>query len=256
MLAEDQIPLSVCGLSVSFDNKAILENLDLTLYPKEILGVIGPSGCGKSILMRAILGLKEKTAGVIKILGEELKTTYDKDLAKRMGVLFQQGALFSGLTALENIQEPMRQLPLLSARLKHELARLKLDMVGLPYEAGDKYLSELSGGMIKRVALARAIALDPAIVFLDEPTAGLDPISARQFNELIVKLRHTIGLSVYLITHDVESLYAICDRVAVLGNKRIKMQGTIEELKKSEDPWVKDYFNSAAHQQNSFAERG
>ncbi len=203
----------------------MLEHLDLDVYRGEILGFVGASGTGKSVLMRAILGLIPRQSGTIRAFGidydkadENTRTAIDM----RMGVLFQQGALFSALTVRENIQVPMREYLSLPKPLMNDLAQLKIELVGLAPEAGDKYPSELSGGMIKRAALARALALDPDIVFLDEPTSGLDPIGAAEFDELIANFRDTLGLTVYMVTHDLDSLFSVCDRIAVLGQQGLR----------------------------------
>lgn len=237
--------ISVRDVTVSFGSQTVLDKLSLDVYPGEILGFIGPSGAGKSVLMRTILGLNQKTSGEIRIFGYDVDHVTDVEkmqIDMRMGVLFQHGALFSSLTVLENIQVPMREYLDLSPRLMNELARLKIDLVGLAPEAAEKYPSELSGGMIKRAALARALALDPDIVFLDEPTSGLDPIGAAEFDELIANLRDTMGLTVFMVTHDLDSLFSVCDRIAVLGKKRVLVDGTIQDMLRVDDPWVKAYF--------------
>ncbi|OYR15992.1 ABC transporter ATP-binding protein [Brucella grignonensis] len=238
--------ISVRDVTVGFGGRApVLDNLSLDIYKGEVLGFIGPSGAGKSVLMRTILGLNKKQSGEIEILGRNIdKLTEIEKMAidMRMGVLFQHGALFSALNVLENIQVPMREYLDLSPKLMDELARLKIDLVGLKPDTAEKFPSELSGGMIKRAALARALALDPDIVFLDEPTSGLDPIGAADFDELIANLRDTMGLTVYMVTHDLDSLFAICDRIAVLGNKKVLVSGSIEDMLTVDDPWVKSYF--------------
>ena len=244
--AAPALAISVRGVKVSFGKKAILKGLDLDVYRGEVLGFVGPSGSGKSVLTRVILGLAPKQAGSIQVLGqnlEGLRAGAMRELEKRWGVLFQQGALFSALSVKQNIQVPMRAYLNLSPRLLDELAMLKIALVGLPPDAADKFPSELSGGMIKRAALARALALDPDIVFLDEPTAGLDPISAGEFDELIATLQKTLGLTVFMVTHDLDSLYAICDRVAALGEGKIVAVGPIKELARSQHPWLKAYFH-------------
>lgn len=240
-----QAILSVRGITVGFGDNIVLENLDLDIYRGEILGFVGASGTGKSVLMRTILRLIPKRAGEIRILGEDYGNLADNEryqLDMKLGVLFQHGALFSALTVKENIQFPMREYLDIPKSLMDELARLKIELVGLAPEAADKYPSELSGGMIKRAALARALALDPALVFLDEPTSGLDPIGAAEFDELIAKLRDTLGLTVYMVTHDLDSLYSVCDRIAVLGKKRVLVEGTMREMLDCPDEWVQSYF--------------
>jgi len=245
MTQKNTILLSAQDVSVSFGGHQVLDKLCLDIHAGEILGFIGPSGSGKSVLMRTILGLNRKQSGRIQIFGHDVDKIGERQRQKidvTMGVLFQHGALFSALTVLENIQMPMRQYLQLSVKLMDELARLKIDLVGLPPDAAAKYPSELSGGMIKRAALARALALDPQLVFLDEPTSGLDPIGAAEFDELIVSLRNTMGLSVYMVTHDLDSLHAICDRIAVLGEGRIKAQGTVKDMLELDDAWICAYF--------------
>ncbi|MHC1548682.1 ABC transporter ATP-binding protein [Phyllobacterium sp. K27] len=237
--------LSVKDVSVSFGRSTVLDNLNLDVYRGEILGFVGASGTGKSVLMRTILGLNQKQKGKISIFGHDIDEASEQDklaVDMRMGVLFQHGALFSSLTVLENIQVPMREYLDIPQKLMDELARLKIELVGLKPDTADKFPSELSGGMIKRAALARALSLDPEIVFLDEPTSGLDPIGAADFDELIADLRDTMGLTVYMVTHDLDSLFAVCDRIAVLGNKRVLIEGTIEDMLAFDDPWVQEYF--------------
>nr|WP_099050953.1 ABC transporter ATP-binding protein [Pararhizobium polonicum] len=237
--------LSVQDLTVGFGSNIVLDKLNLDIYRGEILGFVGASGTGKSVLMRTVLRLLPRRSGSIKILGAEYDAVSEEErmeLDMRLGVLFQHGALFSALTVKENIQVPMREYLNLPQELMDELARLKIDMVGLAPEAAEKFPSELSGGMIKRAALARALALDPDLVFLDEPTSGLDPIGAAEFDNLIAKLRDTLGLTVYMVTHDLDSLFSVCDRIAVLGEKRVLVEGTIEDMLACDDAWVKSYF--------------
>ncbi|MEN3791830.1 ABC transporter ATP-binding protein [Fulvimarina sp. MAC3] len=242
----NEVIIRARGVSVSFGAKTILKDLDLDVRRGEIMGFVGPSGAGKSVLLRTILGLNQKQAGTIEVFGVDYETASDRDrlaVERRWGVLFQHGALFSSLTVLENIQVPMREYLRLSPKLMNELARLKIDLVGLAQDAADKYPSELSGGMIKRAALARALALDPDIVFLDEPTSGLDPIGAADFDELIMTLRDTLGLSVYMVTHDLDSLFQACDRIAVLGDKKVLVEGPLSTMLEYDHPWVKSYFH-------------
>ena len=237
--------LSVKDLTVGFGSKIVLDNLNLDIYRGEILGFVGASGAGKSVLMRTVLRLLPRRSGTINILGADFDTVDEAErilLDTRLGVLFQQGALFSSLTVKENIQVPMREYRDMPKWLMDELAYLKLEMVGLHPDAADKYPSELSGGMIKRAALARALALDPDLVFLDEPTSGLDPIGAAEFDELIAHLRDTLGLTVYMVTHDLDSLFSVCDRIAVLGEKRVLVEGTLDDMLACKDPWVQSYF--------------
>ena len=237
--------IRVSNVTVGFGKNIILDGLDLTVNRGEILGFVGGSGTGKSVLMRTILGLVQRRSGVIEVFGLDLDGLSDAErtaVEQRWGVLFQHGALFSSLTVLQNIQVPMREHRSLSQSMMDELALLKLSLVGLPRNAADKYPSELSGGMIKRASLARALALDPEIVFLDEPTSGLDPIGAAAFDKLIMSLRDTLGLTVYMVTHDLDSLHTACDRIAVLADKRVLVVGPIEEMLEFDHPWVQDYF--------------
>jgi phospholipid/cholesterol/gamma-HCH transport system ATP-binding protein len=253
-----EVILSAQGITVAFDDKTVLENLDLDIRRGEILGFVGASGAGKSVLLRTVLGLNKKQAGSIHLFGVDVDNATEAERMRidmRMGVLFQHGALFSALTVLENIQVPMREYLDLPKSLMDELAYLKLELVGLPNDAALKAPSELSGGMIKRAALARALSLDPDLVFLDEPTSGLDPIGAAEFDELVAKLRDTMGLTVYMVTHDLDSLFSVCDRVAVLGNKKVLVEGTIEDMLASEEPWVKSYFRGKRARQLDLAAR-
>ncbi len=255
---EADIVLSVRDITVALDDKLILDKLELDIKRGEILGFVGASGAGKSVLLRTILGLLHKQSGSIKLFGVDVDKASDIERLRidmRLGVLFQHGALFSALTVQENVQVPMREYLDLPRKLMDELALLKIELVGLPPDAAKKFPSELSGGMIKRAALARALALDPDIVFLDEPTSGLDPISASEFDELVVKLRDTMDLTVYMVTHDLDTLFTACDRVAVLGNKKILVEGTIEDMLKSEEPWVKSYFRGKRARQLDLAAR-
>ncbi|GEP10251.1 ABC transporter ATP-binding protein [Methylobacterium gnaphalii] len=238
--------IRVRELVVGFGARNVMKGLDLDIWRGEILGFVGPSGQGKSVLTRTILGLIQKRAGTIEIFGEDvdnLTLHRRRELEKRWGVLFQQGALFSGLTVKQNIQMPMREHLNLSERLLDEFARLKIEMVGLKPDAADKYPSELSGGMIKRAALARSLALDPEILFLDEPTSGLDPIGAGEFDELVATLKQTLGLTVFMVTHDLDSLYTACDRIAALGDGKIIAEGPIEAMLASDHPWLRSYFH-------------
>src|SRR5215212_8461627 len=243
---EREVAIRVRDLEVGFGEKLILKGLSLDVYGGEILGFVGGSGQGKSVLTRTILGLVPKRAGTIEVFGEdldELSPESRRQIERRWGVLFQQGALFSSLTVKQNVQVPMREYLTLSDRLLDELAMLKIEMVGLKPDAADKLPSELSGGMIKRAALARALALDPEILFLDEPTSGLDPIGAGDFDELIATLQRTLGLTVFMVTHDLDSLYTVCHRIAALGDGQIIAAGPIETMLASNDPWVRSYFH-------------
>ena len=244
---DDAPIIKVRGLRNEFGDQVIHDRLDLEVRRGEILGVVGGSGTGKSVLMRSIIGLQSPSAGEVEVFGEptlgrsELDTV---DVRKRWGVLFQGGALFSTLTVAENVQVPLREFyPDLDLALLDEIASYKVVMTGLPADAGPKFPAELSGGMKKRAGLARALALDPELLFLDEPTAGLDPIGAAAFDDLTRALQKTLGLTVFLITHDLDTLYAICDRVAVLADKRVIAVGTIDELLALDQPWIQEYFN-------------
>jgi len=237
--------ISVRDLVVGFREATVLDHATLDVFEGEVLGFVGGSGAGKSVLMRTIIGLLPKRHGRIEVFGTDLAALSGSErraIEQRWGVLFQQGALFSSLTALENVQFPIREYLRLSPRLAEEIALAKLEMVGLTADVRGKYPAELSGGMIKRVGLARALALDPAIVFLDEPTSGLDPIGAAEFDALIRTLQRTLGLSVFMVTHDLDSLHAVCDRIAVLSEGRIIAAGPIESMLASEHPWLKSYF--------------
>ena len=239
--------IRVRGLSNRFGDQLVHENLDLDVHRGEILGVVGGSGTGKSVLMRSIIGLQEPESGEVTVFGESMDGRVYADMRnirRRWGILFQGGALFSTLTVAENVQVPLREFfPNLEPALMDEIAAYKVTMTGLPAEAGPKYPSELSGGMKKRAGLARSLALDPELLFLDEPTAGLDPIGAAAFDDLIKSLKETLGLTVFLITHDLDTLHAICDRVAVLADRHVVAVGTIPELLALDHPWIQEYFN-------------
>ncbi len=242
-----EFPIEVRGLRNSFGEQVIHENLDLQVRRGEILGVVGGSGTGKSVLMRSIIGLQIPDAGQIDVFGRSI-TTGDPDdvvgVRNRWGVLFQGGALFSTLTVGENVEVPLRKFyPELSEDLMHDIARYKVRLSGLPEDAVNKYPSELSGGMKKRAGLARALALDPELLFLDEPTAGLDPIGAAAFDHLTRELKQTLGLTVFLITHDLDTLHEICDRGAVLADHRVIAVDTVPRLMELDHPWIQEYFN-------------
>ncbi|MCO5130492.1 MAG: ABC transporter ATP-binding protein [Xanthobacteraceae bacterium] len=241
-----QFAIRVKNLTVGFGRRIILDRLSLDVRRGEIIGLVGASGGGKSVLMRTIIGLIPRRSGEIEVMGESISSAADhatQAVAGQWGVLFQYGALFSSLTARQNIQFPLREKLALSEELLDEIATAKLEMVGLSPEDGDKFPSELSGGMTKRVALARALALDPAIVFLDEPTSGLDPIAAGDFDTLIKTLQKTLGLTVFMVTHDLASLNIVCDRVAALADGKIVAIGPMRDLLRSEHPWVRAYFH-------------
>lgn len=241
------IAIRVRGLGTRFGAQIVHEGLDLDVKRGEVLGIVGPSGCGKSVLLREIVGLDRASAGAIEFpafSGRE----------PRMGVMFQDGALFSNLTVLENVEAPLREHTHLTQALRAEIAALKLSMAGLKPEAHHKRPAQISGGMRKRAAVARAIALDPELLFLDEPTAGLDPIAAEQFDLMVRELANALGLTVFLVTHDLDTLYAVCDRVAVLYGGRVAALGTLDEVAASASGWVKDYFcgpRGRAAQRNS-----
>ena len=244
--APQEWAIRVRDVVVGFGARNVLQGVTLDVRRGEVLGFVGGSGTGKSVLTRAILGLVPKRAGRIEVFGRDLdELTGDERAAmeRRFGVLFQHGALFSGLTVLQNVQLPMREHTQISQALMNDLAMLKLDLVGLPRDAADKYPSELSGGMIKRAALARALALDPDILCLDEPTSGLDPIGAAEFDLLIATLQKTLGLTVYMVTHDLDSLYSICDRIAALADGRIIAVGPLSDLLAADHPWLRAYFH-------------
>jgi phospholipid/cholesterol/gamma-HCH transport system ATP-binding protein len=243
MTAEPAI--SVRDLVVGFGETTVLDHVSVEVNRGEIFGFVGGSGSGKSVLLRSIIGLVPRRHGTIEVLGTDLSQADEETLRatqRRWGILFQQGALFSSLSVLQNVQFPMREYLNLSNRLMREMAEAKLDMVGLSPKDWDKLPSELSGGMVKRVALARALALDPELVFLDEPTSGLDPISAGDFDELIRTLQRTLELTVFMITHDLESLHTVCDRIGVLAGGRVVAIGPMSAMLRSEHPWVKSYF--------------
>jgi phospholipid/cholesterol/gamma-HCH transport system ATP-binding protein len=246
MLASDESAvIRVRGLVTRFGTQTIHDGLDLDVRRGEVLGVVGGSGTGKSVLLKTIIGLIRPAAGTIEVLGDDTSTLNDAEriaLQSRWGVLFQDGALFSSMTVAENIQVPLKEHTTLDPATIEEVARIKIAMTGLPPNAGLKYPSELSGGMKKRAGLARALALDPDILFLDEPTAGLDPIGASAFDELIKSLQRSLGLTVFMVTHDLDSLRAICDRIAVLIDKRILVD-TLEALRLVNQPWIREYFH-------------
>jgi len=244
MNAPDDV-IVVRDLCNRFGAQVVHEHLDLDVHRGEILGVVGGSGSGKSVLLRSIIGLNRPAAGRVTLLGEDMMHITDERRAgveQRCGVLFQNGALFSSLSVADNVMVPMREHLRLPQALMERFAGLKIALALLPADAGAKYPAELSGGMVKRAALARALALDPDILFLDEPTSGLDPIAAAAFDQLILTLRDSLGLTVFLITHDLDTLHTICDRVAVISQKRVLVAGPLAEVEAFDDPWVRDYF--------------
>jgi phospholipid/cholesterol/gamma-HCH transport system ATP-binding protein len=245
--SEAEVIIRVRGLVNRLGGNLIHDRLDLDVRRGEVLGVVGGSGSGKSVLLRSIVGLQKPAEGDISVLGEPIGELHGRELRAlqmRWGVLFQEGALFSSQTVAENIQVPLREYLDLPEALMKEIAAMKLLLVGLPADAGRKYPSELSGGMKKRAGLARALALDPELLFLDEPTAGLDPISANQFDELLSDLQKSLGLTVFMVTHDLDTLKATTDRIAVLVDKKVKV-GTVDTLAKDTNPWIHEYFAGA-----------
>lgn len=244
-LPRSEIVIRIRGLVNAFDGSVIHDHIDLDVMRGEVLGVVGGSGTGKSVLLRSIVGLNRPTSGSVKVFGQET-AEIDSDsfhgLQLRWGVLFQEGALFSSQTVAQNIQVPMRRWTHMNQELMDELTAMKLSLVGLPSDSARKYPSEISGGMKKRAGLARALALDPELLFLDEPTAGLDPISAAHFDALVGELQESLGLTVFMVTHDIDTLRATTDRIAVLVDRKIKV-GTIKSLTNDADPWIREYFS-------------
>jgi phospholipid/cholesterol/gamma-HCH transport system ATP-binding protein len=237
--------IQIRDMKVAYGRNVILDGFSLDIPRGEVIGIIGPSGGGKSVTLRAIVGLKQPESGRVEVFGEQLDLLSSEDrtaLERRWGIMFQDGALFSNLTVRENVMVPMREHTGLNPDLRHALADMKIQMAGLSASAGDKYPSDLSGGMRKRAALARALALDPELLFLDEPTAGLDPITAAAFDKLIRDLQQALGLTVFLVTHDLDTLHAVCDRIAVIGEKRVLAVGTMDELRQIDHPWIQEYF--------------
>ncbi len=238
-------PMRAVGIRTQFGPNVIHENLNFTVNQGEIVGLVGGSGTGKSVLMNTMLGLKEPEGGHVEYFGQnrnDLTTQARMVINNKMGVLFQGGALFSSMTVRENIMAPMREHTDISSGLMRELADMKIHMVGLPPESAVLYPSDLSGGMKKRAGLARALALDPKLLFLDEPTAGLDPVGANAFDELILGLREAMDLTVLMVTHDLDSLYLICDRIAVLVDKHIPIADSLQAVSQYNHPWVREYF--------------
>jgi phospholipid/cholesterol/gamma-HCH transport system ATP-binding protein len=243
---DSDIAIRIRGLRTAFGKQVIHDGLDLDVRRGEVIGVVGGSGTGKSVLLRTIVGLNKPTAGTIEVLDRPVTGASREEmleLEKRWGVLFQDGALFSSLTVEENIEVPLKEHTAMAHDFRKEIAALKLRMVGLPMSACHKYPSQLSGGMRKRAGLARALALDPDVLFLDEPTAGLDPIGAAAFDQLIRRLQQSLGLTVFMVTHDLDSLNAICDRIAVLADHRVSVIGPMDDMLRSDHRWVREYFH-------------
>jgi phospholipid/cholesterol/gamma-HCH transport system ATP-binding protein len=255
---QDEPVIRVRGLVTRFGAETVHDGLDLDVRRGEVLGIVGGSGSGKSVLLRTIIGLNRPAEGKVEVFGDDLLTMGDRqmrELEKRWGVLFQDGALFSSLTVAQNIEVPIKEHYRIPLDLMDEISAVKVGMVGLPEDAGDKYPSQLSGGMRKRAGLARALALDPEIVFLDEPTAGLDPIAAGAFDELIRNLRASLGLTVFMVTHDLDTLFAICDRVAVLVDRKLRV-GTLDQLLRDNHPWIHSYFHGPRGRAAQHSEAG
>ena len=244
-MAEEPI-IRIRGLKTQFGTQVIHDGLDLDVRRGEILAIVGGSGTGKSVLLRTIIGLNRPVAGTIEVFGRNtagLSAAERRQIEQRWGVLFQDGALFSSLNVVQNIEVPLKEHLEMPKHLMDEIARLKISMVGLAADAGPKLPSELSGGMRKRAGLARALALEPELLFLDEPTAGLDPIGAAAFDQLIRRLQQTLGLTVFMVTHDLDTLHAVCDRIAVLAEKRVLVVGSMAKMLQQEHPWIHEYFH-------------
>lgn len=240
--------IEIQGLKNYLGGQWVHSNVNLTVQKGEIVAIIGGSGSGKTTILRSILMLQEPTEGKIRVFGQDISTINDEEasaLRRRWGMLFQHSALFSGMTVLDNIMFPMRELASLDKKFMKQLAMLKLSLVGLPKDAANKYPSELSGGMQRRAAAARAIAMDPELLFLDEPTTGLDPHGARQFDELILFLRDALNLTIVMISHDLESIQNCTDRVAFIGEGKILSLAPIDELMKNSHPLIADYFSKS-----------
>jgi len=246
--------IRVRGIVNRFGHQVVHDGLDLDVMPGEVFGIVGGSGSGKSVLLRTMLGLQRPSAGTVEIEGHEITRASPRDLLevkRRYGVTFQQGALFSSLTVAQNVELPIAEYYRVGEATLRELAELKIRMVGLPADAADKYPAQLSGGMVKRAALARALALDPVLLFLDEPTSGLDPISAAAFDRLVLYLQKNLSLTVVMITHDLDTIFRTCNRIGVIVDRRM-ISGTLDEIVRYEHPWIREYF----HGERSRAARG
>jgi phospholipid/cholesterol/gamma-HCH transport system ATP-binding protein len=242
---QDQPIIRVRGLVNRFGSETVHDGVDLDVFAGEVLGIVGGSGSGKSVLLRTIIGLNRPVKGQVELFGTDILTMSEaeqRDIEKRWGVLFQDGALFSSLTVAQNVEVPLKEFYRMPQRLMDQIAAVKIALAGLPDDSGSKFPAQLSGGMRKRAGLARALAVDPEILFLDEPTAGLDPIAADEFDELIRDLKSSLGLTVFMVTHDLDTLFAICDRVAVLVDKRLRI-GTLDQLLHDDHPWIHAYFH-------------
>ena len=245
-MSGERLAIRVRGLKTAYGSHVVHENLDLDVREGEVMGIIGGSGTGKSVLLRAIVGLKRPAAGSVEVFGRDITKLEGEERAemeRKWGLMFQDGALFSNLTVRENVLVPLAEHTRLPVEMARDIADMKIRLSGLEASAANKYPSDLSGGMRKRAALARSLALDPALLFLDEPTAGLDPITAGKFDQLIRDLQQSLGLTVFLVTHDLDTLGAICDRISVIAEKRIIATGTIAELRDLDHPWINEYFN-------------
>ncbi|MEL6567324.1 MAG: ABC transporter ATP-binding protein [Pseudomonadota bacterium] len=245
-MTRERLAIRVRGLKTAYGSHVVHENLDLDVRAGEVMGIIGGSGTGKSVLLRAIVGLKPPSAGSVEVFGRDITRLEGQErdeMERQWGLMFQDGALFSNLTVRENVLVPLREHTKLPPDMARDVAEMKIRLSGLDASAANKYPSDLSGGMRKRAALARSLALDPALLFLDEPTAGLDPITAGKFDQLIRDLQQSLGLTVFLVTHDLDTLGAICDRISVLSEKRVIATGTIAELRELDHPWINEYFN-------------
>ena len=237
--------IRVRGIVNRFGHQVVHDGLDLDVMPGEVFGIVGGSGSGKSVLLRTMLGLQRPASGTVEIAGHEITRASPRELLevkRRYGVTFQQGALFTSLTVAQNVQLPIAEYYDVSEKVLDELAELKVRMVGLPADAMDKYPAQLSGGMVKRAALARALALDPVLLFLDEPTSGLDPISAAAFDRLVLYLQKNLSLTVVMITHDLDTIFRTCNRIGVIVDRKM-ISGTLDEIVRHEHPWIREYFH-------------
>lgn len=257
-LQQPQPVVEVTGLVTRFGAQLVHDGLNMRVYPDEVFGIVGGSGSGKSVLLRTILGLQRPQAGVVRIDGEDITRMSDAELRSvkaRYGVSFQEGALYSGLTVLQNVQLPMLEYLPLRGKALDELALLKIRLVGLPAEAAAKYPAQLSGGMVKRAALARALALDPTLLFLDEPTSGLDPVSAAAFDDLVLYLQQHLRLTIVMITHDLDTIFRTCNRVGVIVDRHMESD-TLERIVDNPNPWIQEYFHGERARERREAPHG